>query len=131
MADRPTDIIRRFCDDWSTITEDGGMDRILAYFTDDAVYHNMPVEPVNGPGEIRATLEGFLAGVSRVEFDVHHLVAEGSVVLTERFDYFHLPDGRAVGLPVMGAFELSGDGKIAAWRDYFDLNKFMTELGGG
>jgi limonene-1,2-epoxide hydrolase len=129
MADGPAEIIRRFCDDWSTITDEGGMDRVLAYFTPDAVYHNMPVDPVHGPDEIRSTLEGFLAGVSRVEFDVRHLVADGDVVLTERVDVFHLPDGRAIGLPVMGTFELTGD-RIAAWRDYFDLNKFMTELAG-
>jgi limonene-1,2-epoxide hydrolase len=27
----------------------------------------------------------------------------------------------------MGAFEVSND-KIAAWRDYFDLNQFMSQL---
>ena len=130
MADA-ADIIRRFCDDWSSITEEGGMDRVLAYFTDDAVYHNMPVAPVRGPGEIRSTLDGFLGGVAKVEFQVAHLVADGDVVLTERVDVFHLPDGRAIGLPVMGTFELTADGRISAWRDYFDLNSFMTELAGG
>jgi limonene-1,2-epoxide hydrolase len=127
----PADVVRRFCDEWRTITDEGGMDRVLAYFTDDAEYHNMPVEPVHGPGEIRSTLEGFLAGVTGVEFEVRHLVADGPVVLTERVDWFHLGDGRSLGLPVMGTFELTGDGKIAAWRDYFDLNRFMTELAGG
>ena len=131
MTEGSADIVRRFCDEWSTITDDGGMDRVLGYFTDDAVYHNMPVDPVQGPEQIKGTLQGFLAGVARVEFEVRHLVAQGDVVLTERIDWFHLPDGRAIGLPVMGTFELTGDGKIAAWRDYFDLNAFMTELAGG
>jgi limonene-1,2-epoxide hydrolase len=27
----------------------------------------------------------------------------------------------------MGTFELR-DGKIAAWRDYFDLNQYMSQL---
>jgi limonene-1,2-epoxide hydrolase len=29
----------------------------------------------------------------------------------------------------MGTFELR-DGKIAAWRDYFDLNTYMSQLQG-
>jgi limonene-1,2-epoxide hydrolase len=29
----------------------------------------------------------------------------------------------------MGTFELR-DGRIAAWRDYFDLQSFMTALAG-
>lgn len=129
MTEGSADIVRRFCQDWSTIMEDGGMDRVLAYFTDDAVYHNMPVEPVQGPAEIKGVLDGFLGGVERVEFEVRHLAADGDVVMTERVDWFHLADGRAISLPVMGTFELAG-GKIAAWRDYFDLNRFMTQLAG-
>jgi len=35
--------------------------------------------------------------------------------------------GRSIELPVMGTFELA-DGKIAAWRDHFDLQSFMTQL---
>jgi limonene-1,2-epoxide hydrolase len=27
----------------------------------------------------------------------------------------------------MGTFEVSGD-KITAWRDYFDLNQFMSQI---
>jgi limonene-1,2-epoxide hydrolase len=32
-------------------------------------------------------------------------------------------------LPVAGVFEVR-DGKIAAWRDYFDLATFTKQLGG-
>jgi limonene-1,2-epoxide hydrolase len=31
-------------------------------------------------------------------------------------------------LPVMGIFEVS-DGKIGAWRDYFDVNHFTSRMG--
>jgi len=33
-----------------------------------------------------------------------------------------------VELPVMGVFEIAPDGRIAAWRDYFDMGQFS---GGG
>jgi limonene-1,2-epoxide hydrolase len=48
-------------------------------------------------------------------------------VLTERVDRFLL-NGRKVELPVMGAFEVGPDGKIRAWRDYFDMAQFTRQL---
>ena len=116
------DLIRRFCAAWGT--ED--LDTIVGYFTDDAVYHNMPVAPVVGPAQIRATIEGFTTGVESVEFEVRAIAGVGDTVLTERLDVFVLPNGR-IELPVMGTFEVR-DGKIAAWRDYFDLATYMNQL---
>ena len=37
-----------------------------------------------------------------------------------------MTNGKTIALPVAGVFELR-DGKIAAWRDYFDLQTFMTQ----
>ena len=122
MADDPTSIVREFCDSWAT----GDLDRIMAFFADDAVYHNIPVAPVSGTDAIRQTIAGFTTGVDKVAFEVKHLVADGDVVLTERVDVFEFPNGR-VALPVSGTFELR-DGKIAAWRDYFDMQQFMSQL---
>jgi limonene-1,2-epoxide hydrolase len=60
---------------------------------------------------------------------VRNIVADGDVVLTERVDVFVLPNGK-VELPVMGTFEVR-DGKIAAWRDYFDMKQFMDQMTAG
>ena len=46
--------------------------------------------------------------------------------MTERIDDF-VVQGKAVSLPVMGTFEISG-GKICRWRDYFDLATFENQL---
>jgi len=54
-----------------------------------------------------------------LEFEIHHLAADGSTVLTERTDTFSM-SGKTSPLPVMGAFNVV-DGKITAWRDYFDM----------
>jgi limonene-1,2-epoxide hydrolase len=118
------EVVSRFCAAWS----DGDLDALMAFFTDDAVYHNIPVDPVTGKDAIRSTIEGFTAGVDKVEFRVDHIVGAGDVVLTERVDVFSTP-GRTISLPVMGTFEVR-DGRIAAWRDYFDLNQFMSQLAG-
>ena len=122
MSDTPTDIVRRFCAAWG----DGDVDTVMALFTDDAVYHNIPVDPVTGKEAIQATIAGFTQGVERIEFRVLNLVGDGNVVLTERVDAFFLP-GKTIELPVMGTFEVR-DGKIAAWRDYFDLNQFLSQM---
>ena len=47
-------------------------------------------------------------------------------MLTERIDTFTM-DGKKAPLPVMGTFELR-DGKICAWRDYFDLAQVTAML---
>jgi limonene-1,2-epoxide hydrolase len=49
----------------------------------------------------------------------------GSVVFTERVDRFETEAGH-VDMPVVGVFEMA-DGKIAAWRDYFDVAMFTGQ----
>ena len=122
-SEAPIDLVRRFCAAWA----DGDVDALLAYFADDAVYHNMPIAPVTGKEAIRTTIEGFTTGVDKIEFRVLNLAAAGDVVLTERVDVFTTTTATTIELPVMGTFEVS-DGQITAWRDYFDLNQFMSQL---
>jgi limonene-1,2-epoxide hydrolase len=118
----PIDVVRRFCEAWSELD----VDALMTFFTDDAVYHNMPIAPVTGRDAIRTTIEGFARGAERIEFRIVAAVSEGTLVFTERVDVFMMP-GATVELPVAGVFELK-DGRIAAWRDYFDLNQFMSQL---
>ncbi len=118
----PIETVTRFCEAWKDVE----LDRIVDFFSDDAVYHNIPLDPITGRAAIRDAIAGFTAGVDRIEFEVRYAAANGNVVLTERVDRFFSPD-RTIELPVMGTFEVT-DGSITAWRDYFDLNQFMTQL---
>jgi limonene-1,2-epoxide hydrolase len=122
VSDSPTETVKRFCAAWSH----NDVDALMAFFTDDAVYHNIPIDPVKGVDTIRSTIEGFTQGVEKIEFRVDNIAADGNVVMTERVDVFHLP-GKTIELPVMGTFEVN-DGKIAAWRDYFDMQQFMSQM---
>lgn len=107
--------IRQFCEAFSRKDPD----EILEFFSDDAVYHNMPMAPAQGKAAIKAVLDMFLKPARSVEFVVLNDAASGDIVLTERLDKFEIGD-LGVELPVAGVFELS-DGKIKAWRDYFDM----------
>ena len=64
--------------------------------------------------------------VESLEFRMLNISAVGNTVLTERVDVFNFA-ASSIELPVMGAFEVAGD-KLSAWRDYFDLNQFMSQL---
>lgn len=119
----PLTLVTTFCAAWARLN----VDEIVGYFADDAVYHNIPLDPVTGRDDIRTFIEGFTGGVDSVDFEVRHAVADGNLVMTERVDHFHTGD-KVISLPVMGTFEVEG-GAITAWRDYFDLNQFMTQMG--
>jgi limonene-1,2-epoxide hydrolase len=101
-------------------------DRIAEFFTDDAVYDNIPMECVQGKDTIRATVAGWLAHMPGIDFRFRHVVVSGDVVLMERRDVISTESGSRE-LPVMGVMEFVGD-KISAWREYFDLSQ-MQHLG--
>src|SRR5262249_44827679 len=111
----PEALVREFCAAWSR----RDIDALLGYFTDDAVYHNMPMAPVSGKNSIREVLNMFVPGADAIEFEMLRVAARGSVVFAERVDRFRL-GGKQVEVPVVGVFEIR-DGRIAAWRDYFDF----------
>jgi len=116
-------LIRDFCAAWQrkNITE------LLGYFTPDAVYHNMPLEPLHGVDAIRTTLEMFVTPAERIEFEMLGIASAGDLVFTERVDRFTMM-GKTVALPVAGVFHVR-NGKIAAWRDYFDMQTWLKQTG--
>ncbi|MEG8184478.1 SnoaL-like domain-containing protein [Nocardia terpenica] len=124
----PIDVVRRFCAAWS---DHAGVDVLAAFLTDDAVYHNIPFAPVIGREAIADNIASFIRpgppGIVDIDFRIINIAANGPIVMTERVDIFTLPD-RSFDLQVMGIFELR-DGKISAWRDYFDLQQFTSRMG--
>ena len=102
------------------------IEAIMSFFTEDAVYHNMPTEPANGIEAVRSLIESYVSTANSIEFEILAIAEVGSTVLTERVDRFIFGD-RALSIPVMGAFEIR-DGKISAWRDYFDMASFTRQL---
>lgn len=122
-----TELVDRFVGAWKRLD----LDAIMAFFHDDAVYTNIPMDPPNrGKEMIRKTIEGFLGMAQGIEFVVHHTAENPAtgVVMNERTDRFRVND-RWIEARVMGVFEIRA-GKIAAWRDYFDLAEFQSQMAG-
>ena len=110
-------VVRDFC----AAASSRDPEALRSYFSDDVVYHNIPMEPAEGIEATMAVVNMFVGMCDALEFEVHHLASDGTTVLTERTDTFTIK-GRTAPLPVMGAFHVT-DGKITAWRDYFDMGQ--------
>lgn len=118
-------VVREFCDAFTKHDAQA----LRRYFTDDVVYHNIPMDPAVGIDAAIAFIEGFFAMCESMTIDTTHLAVRDNVVLTERVDTFNI-GGVIAPLPVMGTFEIR-DGKISAWRDYFDMAQITKMLSGG
>jgi limonene-1,2-epoxide hydrolase len=120
----PENVVLQFCK--AVVRADAK--ELAAFFTADAVYHNIPLAPVVGRAAIEETLRQFLTPGAAAEFEIKAIAVRDAKVLTERVDRFEM-GGKKVELPVMGIFEVAPDGKISAWRDYFDMAQFTSQLG--
>ena len=117
-------LVRDFLGSW----EGRDLDTICGAFADDAVYHNVPVKPIEGIAGIRAIFGAFLDAFAEAKLDIVTLAAEPGLVLAERVDYFTMNDGTKVVLPVNGVFVVK-NGKITRFSDYFDLADFEGQSG--
>lgn len=114
-------VVLDFIDAWNRMD----WDAVVAALAEDVVYHNIPMEKIEG----REAAAAFITGMQPVSvfWEMISIAENGNKVLTERVDNFDLPDGKKISLPVMGTFEIE-DGQIKAWRDYFDLATFTSQM---
>jgi limonene-1,2-epoxide hydrolase len=117
------DVVARFVAAIEALDVDGA----LALVTDDISYENVPIDPIVGKEAVGATLRGFLAPASEVDWQVLRTVVDANLVVNERLDRFRIGDGW-LELPVAGFFEVTDDGLIRVWRDYFDLDTYTRQL---
>lgn len=103
------------------------LDAALDLLTDDCVHDDKPIRVNTGKAEIRAFFAPQIEGLTSCRAELKATLAVGDMVMNERIDYLELSDGKKVVLPVMGAYEFR-DGKIAVWRDYYDINSFNRQV---
>jgi limonene-1,2-epoxide hydrolase len=115
--------VRRFWDDLYA----HAFGKLGAYFTDDAVYEDVPIPAARavGPAAIVRKLEIGFARVPRHEHHVHRVVAEGSTVVTEHTEDWCFAPDHVVSLPFVSVQVLEG-GRIALWRDYSNIDTLLS-----
>jgi limonene-1,2-epoxide hydrolase len=86
----PEKIVRQFCE----AVAQRDLEKLAGFFTDDAVYHNIPIDPVQGREAIGAMLGQFLGPATKAEFEILAIACA-----------------------------------ISAWRDYFDMAQFTSQMG--
>ena len=116
-------VVTEFCNAWPR----KNIDELLGFFTEDAVYHNIPLEPAKGKQAIKGVINTFLPMAKSLHFKVLKSAGNGNVVFNERVDVFDLGNGKTISLPVAGVFEVTGN-KISAWRDYFDMQMYTKQM---
>jgi ketosteroid isomerase-like protein len=117
------ELIQRF---WETLYR-RDFDGVGAFFAADGTYVDVPTPDAGavGPLGVAARLR---LGLEPIEKQVHHLrcmVCDGNTVVTEHREDWHFPTGEVVELPFTSIHEIRDDGKIAAWRDYWDLQTLL------
>lgn len=118
----PVETVKAFFAAWNRRDLDG----VYAMMADDIVWHNIPMEPAIGIESCKALMATF-PPIEAIEFITHHIAVNANVVLTERTDKF-LIGGAWRSIRLMGIFEINPVGKIAKWRDYFDMPEFQREF---
>lgn len=119
----PETIVRDFCNAFAR----QDLAELLGFFAEGAVYHNIPLPPAEGVAAIEATLKQFLDPSGEAEFRIRNFAVSDRAVLTERVDVLTI-GGKRIEIPVMGTFEVDANGKIAAWRDYFDMGMLQAQM---
>jgi limonene-1,2-epoxide hydrolase len=123
-TDESAKIVRAFVDRWFK----GDLDQTMSYLTEDVTWWNVPMEPITGQAKSREFLAPFVHKDPRVvpftfRTEVKQTLADGPNVVIERVDSFDI-NGKKWQIPVVAVFEVK-NGKIAVWKDYFDMGQFQ------
>jgi len=117
------DTIRAYYAAW--VADD--LETVMSLCTDDVVAINIPIGPIRGKAAVRDFFARFGKGVSAKRYDVHRVLVSGDSAVIEGVENY-VKNGRQVSLPYMSTFLFRGD-LICEWRDYFDLQTVLKQLG--
>jgi limonene-1,2-epoxide hydrolase len=103
---------------------------VRKYFAEDCVWQQSGLPTTTGPEEAVALLDSLVdsIGLAGLEVEYLHVASNEDVVFTERLDWMIAKDGNRLGpVVVVGVTEFR-DGKITAWREYFDTTGLNRRL---
>lgn len=111
-----------------------GRDGYSAFIADDCVYETAGLPVLRGREQILGFLFGGgmarvaerygnprLTEIRRLVPEIVHLVAQDSVVFSERVDHHYTEHGEDILTPrLVGVMEFDDEGRCTAWREYYD-----------
>jgi limonene-1,2-epoxide hydrolase len=99
-----------------------------AYMADDGLYEDVPAPDGGavGPANVERRLRIGLEPVERFEHDIHRVVAADDTVVIEHTETWHFGTGDKIRNDFV-TIHVVKNGKIALWRDYWDLNTLMSQ----
>ncbi|MEE9607583.1 MAG: limonene-1,2-epoxide hydrolase family protein [Myxococcota bacterium] len=103
-------------------------DGVASHIAADGHYEDVPAPDrgATGPQNVVKRLRVGLDPVVRFEHEVHRVVAEDETVVVEHTETWHFETGEALTNQFV-TIHVVKDGKIALWRDYWDLNTMMAQ----
>ena len=123
MSDLTEAQAHQLVQDFFAAWEKGDPDLVASFFTEDGIYHNIPQERTQGREEIRKLVSVWLAALQGMAFRFDRIMVLGNQIAMERVDL--VPGGSGPKeLPCAGFMEIR-DGKIALWREYWDVAQMM------
>lgn len=118
---------RAVVEEFLAALETSSLDACLKVFdermAENIVWENSGFPTQNGREAAKAFMTFFSTQIPLVGLRVENIAiaADGNKVATERIDHFLDAEGNILAsLPLAGTLEVDGDGRISAWRDYFD-----------
>lgn len=100
----------------------GDVATVTDLMTDDIVWHYAAAiaPPLSGKAAAVEFLTNFRATMGEVRWRIFHHAESGPLLFLEGVDEYVGTDGVRVAAPYAGVLEFR-DGKVCAWRDYFDM----------
>ncbi|RAN31893.1 hypothetical protein HY11_17865, partial [Hyphomonas pacifica] len=108
---------------WNELDVDG----IINSFAPEGALHSMMKEPVVGREALREHMTALLSSATRLELQLKTVAVKGTTVFLERVDDFDV-NGKHGSVPVVGVLVIE-DGHVAEWREYYDRNQLLHEMG--
>jgi limonene-1,2-epoxide hydrolase len=108
------------------------LDTLSRYLTDDAVYWPLvpSLPPLHGLKAIFAGLQKQFVTYRDCRCDIHAIGTGDGVIFTERTDRVVLNrNDREVSVRVTAVFRTTADGKISDWREYWDSEDVLGQMG--
>lgn len=121
-------VVAKFFVQWET-SFDEMCNGFSQFMTEDCLWEQAGIPDIRGATNAIVFLKQFreTAGFETARVEIRNLLADEGFVISERIDHLLRSDGSLIAsVPVVGVMEFA-DGKIVAWREYFDSASLVVQ----